>query len=150
MRDWLWIVGVTLDDSLIERILQVAETELRPFLTVDSNGIGFASPAVLATADLATDPIEQREHVALDLEPQLGLDVHDRRRAETEHWGAHGDLLPGPPAADHPPSLPLSCYTQDRRNWAHRPTSVRDRGRKAFCLVQQPRRDSGTVEGIGR
>ena len=50
VRDWLWIVGVTLDDSLIERILQAAETELRPFLTVDSNGVGFASPAVLATA----------------------------------------------------------------------------------------------------
>lgn len=50
VRDWLRIVGVTLDEDLIERILRESETALRPFLTIDANGVGFDSPAVLATA----------------------------------------------------------------------------------------------------
>ncbi len=50
MRDWLHIVGVTLDDGLIETILRESETALRPFLTIDGGGVGFDSPAVLATA----------------------------------------------------------------------------------------------------
>ncbi len=49
VRDWLRIVGVTLDEDLIERILRESETALRPFLTIDANGVGFDSPAVLAT-----------------------------------------------------------------------------------------------------
>jgi len=50
VRDWLRIVGVTLDEDLVERILRESETALRPFLTVDGSGVGFDSPAVLATA----------------------------------------------------------------------------------------------------
>jgi SAM-dependent methyltransferase len=50
VRDWLHIVGVTLDEDLIEAILRESETALRPFLTIDRNGVGFDSPAVLATA----------------------------------------------------------------------------------------------------
>ena len=50
VRDWLRIVGVTLHEDLIERILRESETALRPFLTIDANGVGFDSPAVLATA----------------------------------------------------------------------------------------------------
>jgi hypothetical protein len=50
VRDWLHIVGVTLDEDLIETILRESETALRPFLTIDRNGVGFDSPAVLATA----------------------------------------------------------------------------------------------------
>jgi len=50
VRDWLRIVGVALDEDLIERILRESETALRPFLTVDGSGVGFDSPAVLATA----------------------------------------------------------------------------------------------------
>src|SRR5206468_5741218 len=50
VRDWLQIVGVTLEEGLIERILRESETALRPFLTVDESGVGFDSPAVLATA----------------------------------------------------------------------------------------------------
>jgi SAM-dependent methyltransferase len=50
VRDWLRIVGITLDDELIEKILGEAETALRPFLTVDGSGVSFDSPAVLATA----------------------------------------------------------------------------------------------------
>ena len=50
VRDWLHIVGVALDEEVIEAILRESETELRPFLTVDERGVGFDSPAVLATA----------------------------------------------------------------------------------------------------
>jgi hypothetical protein len=50
VRDWLQIVGVRLDEELIERILRESETALRPFLTVDETGVGFDSPAVIATA----------------------------------------------------------------------------------------------------
>jgi SAM-dependent methyltransferase len=50
VRDWLQIVGITLDDELIERILQAAETELEPFLTKDTAGVSFDSPAVIARA----------------------------------------------------------------------------------------------------
>ncbi len=50
VRDWLHIVGITLDEDLIETILRESETALRPFVTVDGSGVGFDSPAVLATA----------------------------------------------------------------------------------------------------
>jgi SAM-dependent methyltransferase len=50
VRDWLQIVGVRLDEELIERILRESETALRPFLTIDESGVGFDSPAVIATA----------------------------------------------------------------------------------------------------
>ena len=49
-RDWLQIVGITLEAGLIEKILQQAETELRPFLKVESSSVWFDSPAVLTTA----------------------------------------------------------------------------------------------------
>ena len=50
VRDWLRIVGITLDEELIETILRESETALRPFVTVDESGVGFDSPAVLASA----------------------------------------------------------------------------------------------------
>ena len=50
VRDWLQIVGITLDEAVIDAILRAAETELRPFLTVDADGVAFDSPAVLTTA----------------------------------------------------------------------------------------------------
>jgi SAM-dependent methyltransferase len=50
VRDWLHIVGVTLDEDLIETILRESETALRPFLTIEKHGVGFDSPAVLAIA----------------------------------------------------------------------------------------------------
>jgi hypothetical protein len=50
VRDWLRIVGITLDEALIETILRESETGLRPFVTVDQSGVGFDSPAVLVTA----------------------------------------------------------------------------------------------------
>jgi SAM-dependent methyltransferase len=50
VRDWLRIVGITLDEALIERILREAETDLPPYLTIDSSGVGFDSPAVVASA----------------------------------------------------------------------------------------------------
>jgi hypothetical protein len=50
VRDWLQIVGISLGDELIERILVAAETELTPFLTHDDGGVSFASPAVIARA----------------------------------------------------------------------------------------------------
>jgi SAM-dependent methyltransferase len=50
VRDWLQIVGITLGDELIERILQAAETELTPFLTRDGGSVSFDSPAVIARA----------------------------------------------------------------------------------------------------
>jgi hypothetical protein len=39
---------------------------------------------------LAWLPIDERQHGPLKLEPQLRLDVHDRRRTETEAGSAHG------------------------------------------------------------
>ena len=50
VRDWLQIVGITLGDELIERILQAAETELMPYLTQVDGGVAFDSPAVIARA----------------------------------------------------------------------------------------------------
>ena len=50
VRDWLRIVGITLDEDLIETVLRESETALRPFVTIDESGVGFDSPAVLATA----------------------------------------------------------------------------------------------------
>jgi SAM-dependent methyltransferase len=50
VRDWLRIVGITLEEGLIEKILEEGESALRPFLTFDESGVGFDSPAVLATA----------------------------------------------------------------------------------------------------
>jgi SAM-dependent methyltransferase len=50
VRDWLRIVGITLDQDLIETILRESETALRPFVTIDAGGVGFDSPAVLASA----------------------------------------------------------------------------------------------------
>jgi SAM-dependent methyltransferase len=50
VRDWLRIVGITLDEDLIETVLRESEITLRPFVTVDGSGVGFDSPAVLATA----------------------------------------------------------------------------------------------------
>jgi SAM-dependent methyltransferase len=49
-RDWLRIVGITLDEDVIEKILTESETALRPFLTVDASGVSFDSPAVLTVA----------------------------------------------------------------------------------------------------
>ena len=50
VRDWLPLMGVVLEEDLIMRILEQAEAALRPFVTDDAGGVGFASPAVLATA----------------------------------------------------------------------------------------------------
>jgi SAM-dependent methyltransferase len=50
VRDWLRIVGITLDEDLIQTVLRESETALRPFVTLDEKGVGFDSPAVLATA----------------------------------------------------------------------------------------------------
>jgi len=50
VRDWLRIVGITLGEDLIETVLRESETALQPFVTVDQKGVGFDSPAVLATA----------------------------------------------------------------------------------------------------
>jgi SAM-dependent methyltransferase len=50
VRDWLQIAGIKLEEDLIERILQESETALRPFVTLEGDGVTFASPAVLATA----------------------------------------------------------------------------------------------------
>jgi SAM-dependent methyltransferase len=50
VRDWLRIVGITLDEDLIETVLRESEIALRPFVTVEESGVGFDSPAVLATA----------------------------------------------------------------------------------------------------
>jgi SAM-dependent methyltransferase len=53
VRDWLRIVGITLDQDLIETILRESETALRPFVTIDGAGVRFDSPAVLASATLS-------------------------------------------------------------------------------------------------
>jgi hypothetical protein len=36
-------------------------------------------------------PIDQREQVPFQLEPELGLDLHDRHGAETKDRRAHGN-----------------------------------------------------------
>ena len=67
----------------------------------DSGAGGGADPGPARRADsddgisrrLARRPIQQREQIPLELEPQLGLDVRDRRGAETEGGSAHGDIL---------------------------------------------------------
>ena len=41
------------------------------------------------SAALAGTPIDQREQIPLELEPQLRLEVHDWRGAETEGSSAH-------------------------------------------------------------
>jgi SAM-dependent methyltransferase len=56
VRDWLQFVGITLEELLIERILQEAETALRPYLKVDGSGVWFDSPAVLTTARRPSAP----------------------------------------------------------------------------------------------
>jgi SAM-dependent methyltransferase len=56
VRDWLPLVGVVLEDGVIEEILGEAETALRPFVTDDGNGVVFASPAVLAVAEKPRGP----------------------------------------------------------------------------------------------
>jgi SAM-dependent methyltransferase len=50
VRDWLRIVGITLDEGLIEAILRESEAALRPYVTADGSGVAFDSPAVLAQA----------------------------------------------------------------------------------------------------
>jgi SAM-dependent methyltransferase len=50
IRDWLPLVGVALDEGLIEEILGQAEAALRPFVTDDAGEVIFASPVVLAVA----------------------------------------------------------------------------------------------------
>jgi SAM-dependent methyltransferase len=50
VHDWLRFVGITLDEDLIERVLRESEDALRPFVTVNESGVGFDSPAVLATS----------------------------------------------------------------------------------------------------
>ena len=50
VRGWLPLVGVVLDDLLIEQILRQAETELPPHVTRDGSGVSFDSPAVITTA----------------------------------------------------------------------------------------------------
>lgn len=51
VRDWLPLMGVVLDDGVIEAILREAEMALRPFVTEDGNAVVFASPAVMALAE---------------------------------------------------------------------------------------------------
>ncbi len=50
VRDWLPLMGVTLEDELVLRILDEAEVALRPFVTEEGGEVMFASPAVVATA----------------------------------------------------------------------------------------------------
>ncbi len=50
VRDWLPIVGIVLEERVIEAILSEAETALRPHVVHDRAGVTFASPAVVATA----------------------------------------------------------------------------------------------------
>lgn len=52
---------------------------------------GYAVPM----AALATSPINQGEQIPLDLEPQLRLDVHDRRGGKTEYGSTHGKISTG-------------------------------------------------------
>ena len=50
LRGWLPLVGVALEEGLIEEILRQAEVTLKPFVIDDGGGVAFASPALLATA----------------------------------------------------------------------------------------------------
>jgi hypothetical protein len=50
VRDWLPLMGVALEDGVIEEILTEAEVVLRRFIAEEGDGVVFASPAVLATA----------------------------------------------------------------------------------------------------
>lgn len=54
VRDWLPLVGIVLDDALIEKILAEAETVLKPFVVQEGAGVSFASPAVVAAASKPT------------------------------------------------------------------------------------------------
>jgi SAM-dependent methyltransferase len=50
LRVLLPLMGVVLEEELIEEILRRAESDLRPSVTDDRGGVVFASPAILATA----------------------------------------------------------------------------------------------------
>jgi SAM-dependent methyltransferase len=50
LRGWLPLLGLELDEALIEEILSTAEIELAPHVTRNERGVEFASPAVLLTA----------------------------------------------------------------------------------------------------
>jgi SAM-dependent methyltransferase len=50
LRGWLPIMGVVLEEGLIQEILRQAEAALKPFVADVGTGVAFASPAVLATA----------------------------------------------------------------------------------------------------
>jgi SAM-dependent methyltransferase len=50
LRGWLPIMGVVLEEELIAEILRQAEAALEPFVTHESGGVTFASPAVVTTA----------------------------------------------------------------------------------------------------
>ncbi|HEY8258684.1 MAG TPA: methyltransferase domain-containing protein [Gemmatimonadales bacterium] len=54
VRDWLPLVGIVLDDGVIEEILAEAETALKRFVVQEGAGVTFASPAVVATASKPT------------------------------------------------------------------------------------------------
>jgi SAM-dependent methyltransferase len=49
LRGWLPLMGVVLDEPLIQDILRQAETVLRPFVSGAGAGVAFASPAVIAS-----------------------------------------------------------------------------------------------------
>lgn len=50
LRGWLPLMGVVLDEALIAEILRQADSALQPSVTAESDGVAFASPALLATA----------------------------------------------------------------------------------------------------
>jgi SAM-dependent methyltransferase len=50
LRGWLPLMGVVLEDTIIEEILRQAEGVLRPFVIDAGAAVTFDSPAVLATA----------------------------------------------------------------------------------------------------
>lgn len=54
VRDWLPLVGIVLEDSVIEDILREADTTLMPFVVRENAGVSFSSPAVVATASKPT------------------------------------------------------------------------------------------------
>jgi hypothetical protein len=57
LRGWLPLLGIVLEERLIEDILREAEVVLRPFVTHHGTRVSFASPALLATAaKLNPDP----------------------------------------------------------------------------------------------
>ena len=53
LRGWLPVLGVALEEKLIEEILRQAETEIAPHVTREGRGVSFESPAVLLTAGRA-------------------------------------------------------------------------------------------------